>query len=106
MHRRQLLLTYFLFSLEMLGKPSAEELMKIVAVTGLAQNFAAIKSLITTGIQHGHMKMHLINILIQVIMSPLARTRLRNLRSTSTIMINTRKWQFHIKIPISHYPQT
>ena len=37
--------------------------MKIVAVSGLAQNFAAIQSLITTGIQKGHMKMHLINIL-------------------------------------------
>jgi hydroxymethylglutaryl-CoA reductase len=39
--------------------------MEITAVAGLAQNFAAIKSLITTGIQHGHMKMHLINILNQ-----------------------------------------
>ena len=37
--------------------------MKIIAVSGLAQNFAAIKSLITTGIQKGHMKMHLSNIL-------------------------------------------
>lgn len=53
------------FSLEMLGKPSAEELMKIVAVTGLAQNFAALRSLTTTGIQKGHMKMHIHNILNQ-----------------------------------------
>ncbi len=53
------------FSLELLGKPSAEELMKIVAVTGLAQNFAAVRSLTTTGIQQGHMKMHLMNILNQ-----------------------------------------
>lgn len=53
------------FSLEMLGKPSAEELMKIVAVTGLAQNFAALRSLTTTGIQKGHMKMHIQNILNQ-----------------------------------------
>jgi len=53
------------FSLEMLGKPSAEELMKIVAVTGLAQNFAAVRSLTTTGIQQGHMKMHIMNILNQ-----------------------------------------
>jgi len=50
-------------SLKLLGEPSSKELMKITAVAGLAQNFAAIKSLITTGIQHGHMKMHLINIL-------------------------------------------
>lgn len=50
-------------SLEMLGNPSAEELMQVIACVGLAQNFAAIKSLVTTGIQKGHMKMHLMNIL-------------------------------------------
>ena len=52
-------------SLELLHKPSAKELMKIVAVAGLAQNFAALRSLTTTGIQEGHMKMHLMNILNQ-----------------------------------------
>lgn len=52
--------------LEMLGKPSAEELMQIVAVAGLAQNFAALRSLTTTGIQKGHMKMHLMNMLNQL----------------------------------------
>ena len=51
------------WSLKLLGSPSAKDLMKIIAVSGLAQNFAAIKSLITTGIQKGHMKMHLSNIL-------------------------------------------
>ena len=53
------------FSLEMLGNPSATELMEIVAVAGLAQNFAALRSLTTSGIQQGHMKMHLNNILNQ-----------------------------------------
>lgn len=52
-------------ALEMLDKPSAHELMQIVAVAGLAQNFAALRSLTTTGIQQGHMKMHLMNILNQ-----------------------------------------
>jgi hydroxymethylglutaryl-CoA reductase len=52
-------------ALEMLQKPSARDLMKIVAVAGLAQNFGAVKSLVTTGIQQGHMKMHLMNILNQ-----------------------------------------
>jgi hydroxymethylglutaryl-CoA reductase len=52
-------------ALEILGKPSADELMQLVAVTGLAQNFAALRSLTTTGIQEGHMKMHLNNILNQ-----------------------------------------
>ncbi|SEH93656.1 3-hydroxy-3-methylglutaryl-coenzyme A reductase [Paenimyroides aquimaris] len=54
------------FALELLGKPNANELMEIIAVAGLAQNFAAIKSLTTTGIQQGHMKMHLMNILNQL----------------------------------------
>jgi hydroxymethylglutaryl-CoA reductase len=53
------------FSMELLQKPSAEELMQIVAAAGLAQNFAALRSLTTTGIQQGHMKMHLMNILNQ-----------------------------------------
>ncbi|HPJ11270.1 MAG TPA: hydroxymethylglutaryl-CoA reductase, degradative [Flavobacterium sp.] len=53
------------FALQMLEQPSAKDLMQIVAVTGLAQNFAALRSLTTTGIQEGHMKMHLNNILNQ-----------------------------------------
>ena len=53
-------------NLEILQRPSAEELMQIIAVAGLAQNFAAVSSLVTTGIQKGHMKMHLLNILNQL----------------------------------------
>ena len=52
-------------ALDILNKPTAKELMQIVAVAGLAQNFAALLSLTTTGIQEGHMKMHLMNILNQ-----------------------------------------
>lgn len=52
-------------ALQILKQPSAHELMQIVAVTGLAQNFAALRSLTTTGIQEGHMKMHINNILNQ-----------------------------------------
>ncbi len=51
---------------EMLGHPNAEELMQIVAASGLAQNFGALRALVTTGIQKGHMKMHLFNILNQL----------------------------------------
>lgn len=50
-------------SLEILGNPSASRLMEIIAATGLAQNFAAVRSLVTTGIQKGHMKMHMMNII-------------------------------------------
>ncbi|MDX1470394.1 MAG: hydroxymethylglutaryl-CoA reductase, degradative [Flavobacteriaceae bacterium] len=49
--------------LKILQDPTAEELMQIVAATGLIQNFAAVRTLITTGIQQGHMRMHLLNIL-------------------------------------------
>jgi hydroxymethylglutaryl-CoA reductase len=50
-------------ALDVLGRPGAEELMCVMAAAGLAQNFAALRSLVTTGIQKGHMKMHLQNIL-------------------------------------------
>ncbi|WP_062056732.1 hydroxymethylglutaryl-CoA reductase, degradative [Aquimarina longa] len=52
-------------ALQLLENPNSKKLMEITAVAGLAQNFAAINSLITTGIQQGHMKMHLMNILNQ-----------------------------------------
>lgn len=54
------------FSLEMLNKPASAGLMSIIASSGLAQNFAALRALVTTGIQKGHMKMHLLNILNQL----------------------------------------
>ncbi|NBL64588.1 hydroxymethylglutaryl-CoA reductase, degradative [Flavobacterium sp. NST-5] len=54
------------FNLQMLENPSAKELMQIVAAAGLAQNFAALRSLTTNGIQEGHMKMHLGNIINQL----------------------------------------
>ncbi len=51
------------FSLELMGNPGAEKLMMIASTIGLANNFGALKSLVTKGIQKGHMKMHLLNIL-------------------------------------------
>jgi hydroxymethylglutaryl-CoA reductase len=65
-------------SLEMLEKPSAKELMEVVAVAGLAQNFAALRSLTTTGIQEGHMKMHLNNILNQFQVTDEERVLIKN----------------------------
>ena len=52
-------------SLKLLDNPTSDNLMKIICSVGLAQNFAAVKSLVTSGIQKGHMKMHLINLLIK-----------------------------------------
>jgi len=50
-------------SLQLLGNPDASELMMIASAAGLANNYSAVKSLVTKGIQKGHMKMHLLNIL-------------------------------------------
>lgn len=57
-------------SLAVLGNPTAIELMQVMASVGLAQNFGAVKSLVTTGIQKGHMKLHLLNILNQLNATP------------------------------------
>ena len=42
---------------ELLGNPSAKELAQLIVSIGLAQNFAALKALVSTGIQQGHMKL-------------------------------------------------
>ena len=42
---------------ELLGNPSAKELAQVIVSIGLAQNFAALKALVSTGIQQGHMKL-------------------------------------------------
>lgn len=48
--------------LKILGVSTAEELARIIAAVGLAQNFSALKALATTGIQRGHMALHAQNI--------------------------------------------
>lgn len=73
------------FSLEMLEKPSARDLMQVVAVAGLAQNFAALRSLTTTGIQEGHMKMHLNNILNQLEANDEERQKVSDYFSRNTV---------------------
>jgi hydroxymethylglutaryl-CoA reductase len=45
-------------ALKIMGISSARQLSEIMAAVGLAQNLAAIRALATTGIQHGHMRMH------------------------------------------------
>ncbi|MBI4406816.1 hydroxymethylglutaryl-CoA reductase, degradative [Candidatus Micrarchaeota archaeon] len=51
-------------SLKILGVKTAQELAQIVAAVGLAQNFAALRALSTTGIQKGHMALHAKNIVV------------------------------------------
>ncbi len=53
-------------ALQIMNNPSATELMQIAAAVGMANNFSAIKALITSGIQEGHMRMHLPKILEQL----------------------------------------
>lgn len=50
------------YCLEILGVNQAERLGRIIVAVGLAQNFAAMKALATTGIQKGHMALHAKNI--------------------------------------------
>lgn len=49
-------------ALKILGVASAEQLARVIAAVGLAQNFSALKALATTGIQKGHMALHAQNI--------------------------------------------
>ena len=44
--------------LELCGVSSSTELAELMAAVGLAQNFAALRALVTSGIQEGHMKLH------------------------------------------------
>ncbi len=45
-------------ALNVLGNPNGRRLARIAAALGLAQNFAALLALVTTGIQKGHMRYH------------------------------------------------
>lgn len=74
-------------SIEILQNPSAEELMSIAAAAGLANNFSAVASLVTTGIQKGHMKLHLSNILSSFDATPLERERTEAYFADKTVSI-------------------
>lgn len=53
-------------SLQILGNPTARELGEILAAVGLAQNFAAIRAIVTEGIQKGHMALHARQLAVQL----------------------------------------
>jgi hydroxymethylglutaryl-CoA reductase len=75
-------------SLKLLENPSAKDLMELIAVAGLAQNFAALRALTTTGIQKGHMKMHLTNIIKQLGASEEEKSFLINYFENKTVTHN------------------
>lgn len=82
-------------SLEILGNPNARELMGIVASVGLASNFAAIRSLVTTGIQKGHMRLHLSNILNMLNVN-------NGLRAEAELYFSNRKVSFNAVMHFLH----
>lgn len=53
-------------SMSLLQNPDAGELMAVVAAAGMASNFSAVRALVTSGIQQGHMRLHLTNLLRQL----------------------------------------
>lgn len=75
-------------SLQLLGNPSAKDLMQIVAAVGLMQNFAAVRSLVTVGIQLGHMKMHLTNIISELKATVEEATAIEHYFSDKTISVS------------------
>ncbi len=89
------------FSLQLMGNPKASDLMQIMAAIGLMQNFAALKSLVTSGIQKGHMKMHLLNMLNSFAASEEERIAAKEYFSDKTVSYSavreylkmTRTWQ-------------
>jgi hydroxymethylglutaryl-CoA reductase len=51
-------------NVKILGVKTANELGEIAAAVGLAQNMGALRALATTGIQHGHMRLHARNVAV------------------------------------------
>ncbi len=84
-------------SLEILGNPTARELMGIVASVGLASNFAAIRSLVTTGIQKGHMRLHLSNILNMLNVDSIMREQAESYFVNRKVSFNAVKHFLHEK---------
>ena len=77
--------------LNLLQQPNSKQLMSIIGAAGLAQNFSAIKSLITSGIQVGHMKMHLINILNSLCANENEKTKMIEYFKSNKVTFNSVK---------------
>jgi len=72
-------------AMQILDNPSASELMMYLAVAGLASNFGAAKALVSVGIQQGHMKMHLSNIMNQLQIPEEHRTEIQAYFQNKTV---------------------
>lgn len=52
-------------NLKILGSPNAKRLAEIIGSVGLAQNFAALKAIVSEGIQRGHMRLQAKSLLLE-----------------------------------------
>ena len=84
---------------DLLGNPTAKELAAIIAAVGLAQNFAALKALTSTGIQAGHMKLQAKSLAllagakekeVSTLVSQLLKAKHMNLETAQTLLKNLR----------------
>ena len=87
-------------SFDLLGLPQAKELASLIVSVGLAQNFAALKALVSTGIQAGHMKLQAKSLALQAgsqdeeiaaVASRLTAKKTFNLAAAQEILADLRK---------------
>ena len=87
-------------SFDLLGQPQAKDLASLIVSVGLAQNFAALKALVSTGIQAGHMKLQAKSLALQAgaqdeeiaaIVSRLTTMKTFNLAAAQDILADLRK---------------
>lgn len=85
---------------DLLGQPKAKTLAGIIVAVGLCQNFAALRALVTSGIQQGHMKLHAKSLAmlagakedeIDLIASQLRQEKHTNLETAKKLLDNVRK---------------
>lgn len=83
-----------------LNNPDAKTLASIIVSVGLAQNFAAIKALVSTGIQKGHMKMQARSLAlfagaegneVEIVVEKLLTSKFINLETAKNIILEIRK---------------
>ena len=87
-------------SFDLLGQPQAKDLASLIVSVGLAQNFAALKALVSTGIQAGHMKLQAKSLALQAgaqgeeiaaVVSRLTVKKTFNLATAQEILADLRK---------------
>ena len=87
-------------SFDLLGQPQAKDLASLIVSVGLAQNFAALKALVSTGIQAGHMKLQAKSLALQAgaqdeeiaaVASRLTAKKTFNLATAQEILADLRK---------------